>query len=573
MALEEVNALIEEFLSLFKHDHAWTVHTGDLIGALGFFDIFLQRFSNHIQGLSIVDANAIVSATLALTVPPGYFRTATNRKRFDTMIDKYKKENHHGLAYVLLMHQMIKWPGSIPSGEKRFMSYWQDFKHQCAEFYDKYNNITGVKNLSAFMIIHSRCVPTELYVLPKIKESLALGPEILVGHYDCLSILERSFSHIIHDSARLSSRFPKWRDDEIDEVDVLGRHAIHLACLRADYQLLRQMEFTEKKVLEMRCFGLRALDIAAMKGDPKILTYMFLVSKPQVEEGGGPTMRNCLHWAASCGHLEAVTFLCSRFIHFLDDVIHARDYLGDTPIHLAARFGHTKIVEYLLPWMDWQIVYNSGHHSPFFSAVTGGHITTMKVLRPYSNVDKLEPIKPKVENATGTEDEKLDYLTPLAEAARQGFSAGVRYLLELNVKFSSRNSVWNPGTCAYDTKTPLDLALEGNCTECIALLSHQPATRRNSEQSASGATRDQEPSQANSFDVRQSISSVEQSPTSLVRQLPLSSHSPASPFPPLSAPSPISVTSELHRSDVFLRSGGGSVFNVDARRFDNDRFR
>ena len=83
---------------------------------------------------------------------------------------------------------------------------------------------------------------------------------------------------------------------------------------------------------------------------------------------------------------------------------------------------------------------------------------------------------------------------------------------------------------------------------------------------ARSATGDSEANRANGFLHRQSVSSVGQSPTSIVRQLSISSHSPGTPFPPLSASSPVSANSELPRGDIFLRSGGGGVFGADARR-------
>lgn len=66
---------------------------------------------------------------------------------------------------------------------------------------------------------------------------------------------------------------------------------------------------------------------------------------------------------------------------------------------------------------------------------------------------------------------------------------------------------------------------------------------------------------------RQSISSLTQSPTSRVRQMPISSHThtPVSSFP-LSASSPISANSDARGGDMFLRSGGSHVFGVNNRR-------
>jgi hypothetical protein len=89
---------------------------------------------------------------------------------------------------------------------------------------------------------------------------------------------------------------------------------------------------------------------------------------------------------------------------------------------------------------------------------------------------------------------------------------------------------------------------------------------RHMDDIARSATSDHEASRTNSFPHRQSISSVGQSPTSIVRQLSISSHSPATPFPPLSASSPMSASDLPQRGDLFLRTGGGGVFGTDARR-------
>ncbi|KAJ4326381.1 hypothetical protein N0V94_000056 [Neodidymelliopsis sp. IMI 364377] len=57
------------------------------------------------------------------------------------------------------------------------------------------------------------------------------------------------------------------------------------------------------------------------------------------------------------------------------------------------------------------------------------------------------------------------------------------------------------------------------------------------------------------FAHRQSISSSGQSPSAIIRSLSISSHSPASPFPPFNASSPVSASSDVSRAgDVFLRS-------------------
>ncbi|CAI9632319.1 hypothetical protein GT037_004789 [Alternaria burnsii] len=98
--------------------------------------------------------------------------------------------------------------------------------------------------------------------------------------------------------------------------------------------------------------------------------------------------------------------------------------------------------------------------------------------------------------------------------------------------------------------------------------SQQLPSFRHMDDIARSATSDHEATRSNSisFPHRQSVSSVGQSPTSIVRALSISSHSPATPFPPLSASSPMSAHEIPHRGDLFLRTSGGGAFGTDARR-------
>jgi len=96
--------------------------------------------------------------------------------------------------------------------------------------------------------------------------------------------------------------------------------------------------------------------------------------------------------------------------------------------------------------------------------------------------------------------------------------------------------------------------------------SQQLPSFRHMDDIARSATSDHEATRSNSFPHRPSLSSVGHSPTSMVRQPSMSSHSPAPPFPPMSATSPMSASELPHRGDLFLRTTGGGVFSTDARR-------
>jgi hypothetical protein len=91
-----------------------------------------------------------------------------------------------------------------------------------------------------------------------------------------------------------------------------------------------------------------------------------------------------------------------------------------------------------------------------------------------------------------------------------------------------------------------------------------PSFRHFSELADSARTEQQDPSRANGYPHRQSISSSTQSPTSAARQLSISSsRSPGSAYP---ASSPISAASETASRDIFLRSGQSGLTFLSTRR-------
>lgn len=100
-----------------------------------------------------------------------------------------------------------------------------------------------------------------------------------------------------------------------------------------------------------------------------------------------------------------------------------------------------------------------------------------------------------------------------------------------------------------------------------ALHHHQPLPPfRHLDDIARSAASEQDMGRPNGFPHRQSISSVGQSPTSMVRQLSISSHSTSTPIALLNASSPMSAASDSQRGDIFLKNGGASVFGTTARR-------
>jgi hypothetical protein len=138
------------------------------------------------------------------------------------------------------------------------------------------------------------------------------------------------------------------------------------------------------------------------------------------------------------------------------DLLAYRDEGNDTAIHLAALNGHTDIVKALLPYTNWDQMRWPYYRHPLFRVATAGrHVDIMRLLEPFSDAD----------------ESKREGLISVAEASRQGFIEGVEYLLSpKKVMVNSLNSCWDKETKEVVMKTPLDLALEGEHTECIRVL-------------------------------------------------------------------------------------------------------
>jgi ankyrin repeat protein len=213
---------------------------------------------------------------------------------------------------------------------------------------------------------------------------------------------------------------------------------------------------------------LTALHIAAIKGHIQISEILHRYGNEfigNLQALSAPTGRACLHWAASFGQLRVVKLLGTLAGADFHKLINTRNRQGDTPLHLAARYGHTEIVRALLDPLPvtWNTLQIYRRYTPFWAAVSGGHLEVMKVLMLPSNVDE--------DYSSGR--------TPLAEAARSGLIDGVRYLLGLNddlflringklpVNPNSLDSCWSAELKRSELKTTLDLAIEGRHDECI----------------------------------------------------------------------------------------------------------
>jgi hypothetical protein len=138
---------------------------------------------------------------------------------------------------------------------------------------------------------------------------------------------------------------------------------------------------------------------------------------------------------------------------------HAEE-LGDGFSYFRSRFDNLRnTAERGLHGVDYL------EHSPLWAAVSDRDLDTMKTLWPFSGVNACEYEASRV-------------LTPLAEAARQGFYEGIEYLIGFEeVDIDSVNSCLDDRTKKIVLKTSLDLALDNGHTECVELLERHGALK------------------------------------------------------------------------------------------------
>lgn len=459
MALQELKALASQMARPFNDDHDKSATSGlpEVKQCLEDYRLFSETIQAEFSRTS-TGSSVILRAYHALYVDyahPSLNWTVNDHwlERQREIIDDFKEKGHISFAHMLQIKRLLN-HASLVDVEGQYVLHERD------QFLEEFRHILSNENLSAHIpAAFRKCpsfIPRALLDIPSIRNSIQQ-----LGEGDCLG---RSPCHIIADAGYLVD----WPWEHANQVDVLGRSGLYFACRDGELKLVKNFLRFGAKLNQKTVTGLTPLHVAAIAGHVEILG---LLCNQFFEElhcagnaEGGRSLSNVLNerdcigrsplfWAASGGHNRIVEYLSMR----MSAAKRTKDNFGSTPMSLAVRNGHFAVVKLLLDSrFAWDTPDNMGR-SPFWYAVSGFHIDIMKELSKYVNIDRKDN----------------QGRTPLAEAARKGFTRGLRFLLSCNEYDKFRTPIHlrvDPASRDKQGKAILVLAAEAGKIDCISEL-------------------------------------------------------------------------------------------------------
>jgi len=453
LATTEIEAIAEKHFPPLRDDIMWEPHMQWLMTSLEDHQSLVRLLCRDLKDFRGPDAvlKAILSASLEITYtfsPHDYYTL----KQYEKVITFHADRKHTGIAYLLQMKR-IQYQLHITKDDVRIMFQLRD--KLCDDILEvtrrRYPGDVAAK-ISETIARTQLFIPRNLFQIPAVVQAVRKD-----GRVDCL---RRPVGHMLFDNG---IDFDHYVTTDPDEIDVLGRSSLHLACVAGHYEHFANLYDSFSGSIKLIK---NVLYVAAVHGRTQVFRIaqerefdVLLHSDSRLFRDAG---RTHLHWAACYGHLDLVEYILNILETrdtsdmFMGKYLARLDWPHDTAIHLAARHGHMQVVQALLRGTDWSLMKGAcSNHTPFWSAVSGGHVEIAQLLEPFSNVG---------ENGAGG-------LTPLAEASRKGYHKIVQYLLSLQgVEVNSVIEVLDFDTGCFVWKTPLDYAQEGEHTKCMHIL-------------------------------------------------------------------------------------------------------
>ena len=162
------------------------------------------------------------------------------------------------------------------------------------------------------------------------------------------------------------------------------------------------------------------------------------------------------------------------------------DLFGDNPIHIAASFGHTKIVKYFIENSEGLTAQNNSGHTPLYLAIINLHSTIFRIIIETVSEDHiLKPIKNgKNVIHIAAERGQLDFVYQLCKKVKNPlvsddkgnspihYAASKGHLQILQMLQKVLKSYWTDMTIPNGNgKTPLQLAKLNGHSKVVKYLS------------------------------------------------------------------------------------------------------
>jgi ankyrin repeat protein len=148
---------------------------------------------------------------------------------------------------------------------------------------------------------------------------------------------------------------------------------LHKCVLGLTTESLRSILPTVSDIDEVDSVGRTALHLAAYKNDAHTMTLLLSWgADPEIIDHTGKTP---LHISASLGSVPCTTALAA---HGAD--LHARDQFGRTPLHHACKLGHLPVVQALLSCKADSEATDFSGDTPLINANFGGNLTIIQLL-------------------------------------------------------------------------------------------------------------------------------------------------------------------------------------------------
>lgn len=112
-----------------------------------------------------------------------------------------------------------------------------------------------------------------------------------------------------------------------------------------------------------------------------------------------------LHEAAAINRIDMMEFLLDRYGGELE--VDAVDSEGKTPIHVAAREGHVRVIEFLVSMGGNPNLTDSKGWTPLHYSAWKGHVEAVESLLEYSNVKCVRDIEGRTAFSVAAESEYL----------------------------------------------------------------------------------------------------------------------------------------------------------------------